>query len=166
LKNGKLCQTWTLPEIACSSMRQDSICIHSENYGRSRKGTPAKSVAPTAKGITITMLGAISQAEVIEILLKKPQTVSTLKKKKVNDTTAPVINDRVGTRTECFLAYLSNVMDVLDRNDMKGNYLVIDNSPIYTPAKVRDLVESRGYKCLYLPPYSPFLNPIEEFGPK
>ena len=48
------------------------------NYSRSRKGTPAKSVVPTTKGITITMLGAISQAEVIEILLKKPQTVSTL----------------------------------------------------------------------------------------
>ncbi|KAJ2559164.1 hypothetical protein EV175_000462 [Coemansia sp. RSA 1933] len=23
--------------------------------------------------------------------------------------------------------------------------------------------KSRGYKCLYLPPYLPFLNPIEEF---
>lgn len=74
-----------------------------------------------------------------------------------------MINDRVRTRTECFLAYLSNVMDVLDRNDMKGNYLVIDNSPIYTPDKVSDLVESTGYECLYLPPYTPFLNPIEQF---
>ena len=42
-------------------------------------------------------------------------------------------------------------------------YLVIDNSPIYTPDKVSDLVESTGYECLYLPPYTPFLNPIEQF---
>ena len=54
-------------------------------------------------------------------------------------------------------------MDVLDRNDIKGHYLVMDNASIHTPIKVRELVENRGYKCLYLPPYSPFLNPIEEF---
>jgi transposase len=46
---------------------------------------------------------------------------------------------------------------------MKGLNLVIDNAPINTPARVRDLVENTGYKCLYLPPYSPFLNLIEEF---
>ena len=49
---------------------------------------------------------------------------------------------------------------------MKGHFLVKDNAPIHTPLKVRELVESRGYKYLYLPPHSPFLNPIEEFWPK
>ena len=77
-----------------------------------------------------------------------------------------LVSSRVGTRTEHFLAYISNVMDVLDTNDMKGHYLVMDNAPIHTPVKVRELVEGRGYKCLYLPPYSPFLNPIEEFWSK
>ena len=77
-----------------------------------------------------------------------------------------MVSGRVGTRTEHFLAYISNVMDVLDKNDMKGLYLVMDNAPIHSPVKIRDLVESRGYKCLYLPPYSPFLNPIEEFWSK
>ena len=65
-----------------------------------------------------------------------------------------------------FLACLSNVMDVLDKNNIQGYYLVMDNAPIHTPAKVRDLVESRHYKCSYLPPYSPFLHPIEEFWSK
>ena len=49
---------------------------------------------------------------------------------------------------------------------MKGHFLVMDNAPIHTPLKVRELVESRCYKCLYLPPHSPFLNPIEEFWSK
>lgn len=31
---------------------------------------------------------------------------------------------------------------------------------------LRKLIEDRGYKCVYLPPYSPFLNPIEEFWSK
>jgi transposase len=55
---------------------------------------------------------------------------------------------------------------VLDRNDMKGHYLVMDNAAIHTPVKVRALVESRGYTHLYLSSYSPFLNPIEEFWSK
>jgi hypothetical protein len=66
-----------------------------------------------------------------------------------------VVNGRVGTRTEHFLAYISSVMDVLDRNNMKGHYPVMDNAPIHTSVKVRELVESRCYQCLYLPPYSP-----------
>jgi DDE superfamily endonuclease len=138
--------------------------LHTQrNYGRSRKGTPHKSTVPTAKGITITILGAISQAGVIDISLKKPQAVAISKKSKENDAKAMVLSGRVGTRTEHFLAYISNVMDVLDRNIMKGQYLIMDNAPIHTPVKVRELVESRGYKCLYLPPYSSFLNRSEEF---
>jgi hypothetical protein len=38
----------------------------------------------------------------------------------------------------------------------------MDNAPIHTPLNVYKLVESREYKCLYLLPYSPFLNPIEK----
>jgi hypothetical protein len=75
----------------------------------------------TAKGITITILGAISQAGVIDISLRKPQAVSISKKRKANDTRAMVVSGRVGTRAEHFLAYMSNVMDVLDRNNMKGH---------------------------------------------
>jgi DDE superfamily endonuclease len=84
----------------------------------------------------------------------------------LNDAKAMVVSGQVGTRIEHLLAYISNVMDVLDRNNMKRHYLVMDNAPIHTPIKVRELVESAGYKCLYLPPYSPFLNPIEEFWSK
>ena len=92
------------------------------NYGRSRKGTPAKGIVPTAKGITITILGAILHSGVIDISSKKPQAVSISKKRKAYDTTARVVSGRIGTRTEHFLTYISNVMDVLDRNDMKGHF--------------------------------------------
>jgi hypothetical protein len=69
---------------------------------------------------------------------------------------------RIGTRTEHFLAYISSVMDVLDRNIMKGQSLIMDNAPIHSPVKVRELMERRGYKCLHRPPYSSFLNRSEE----
>jgi transposase len=55
---------------------------------------------------------------------------------------------------------------VLDRNDMKVHYLVMDNDTTHSPVKLREIVESRDYKCMYLPPYSPCLNPIEAFWSK
>src|ERR1700692_1451367 len=100
----------------CVFIDKAGFNLHTQrNYGRSRNGTPAKGTIPTAKGVTITILGAISQAGVIDISLRKPQAVSVSKKRKANDTTATVVRGRVGTRTEHFLTYISTVMDVLDR---------------------------------------------------
>ena len=47
-----------------------------------------------------------------------------------------------------------------------GCYLVMDNALIHTNSGTRKMIDNRGYKCVYLPPYSPFLNPIEEFWSK
>ena len=47
--------------------------------------------------------------------------------------------------------------------ELKGFYLVMDNAPIHTHEAIDNLVTSRGYRCIYLPPYSPELNPIEQF---
>src|ERR1700733_12272837 len=95
----------------------------SRNFGRSLRGTPAKGIVPTGRGVTASILGAISQAGVIDIPLRKPQTASTSKKRKANGKSATVITGRIGTRTEHYLSYLSNIMDVLDRNNKKGLYL-------------------------------------------
>jgi transposase len=111
-------------------------------------------------------LGIISQAGVIDISLKKPQAVAISKKRKANDAKAMVVSGRVGTGTEHFLTFISNIMDVLERNIMKGQYLIMYNAPIHTPVKLCELLVSRCYKCLYIPPYSPILNPIEEFWSK
>jgi transposase len=40
--------------------------------------------------------------------------------------------------------------------------VVMDNLSSHKGPRVRELVEGRGCKLLYLPPYSPDLNPIEE----
>ena len=39
--------------------------------------------------------------------------------------------------------------------------LVIDNASIHKVAGIREMVEGRGARLLYLPSYSPDLNPIE-----
>lgn len=46
---------------------------------------------------------------------------------------------------------------------MKGHYLIMDNAPIHTAKVTGEIIEESGYKYIYLPPYSPELNPIEQF---
>ncbi|MDP8948957.1 MAG: IS630 family transposase [Actinomycetota bacterium] len=43
-----------------------------------------------------------------------------------------------------------------------GRILVMDNLSAHKTEKARELVEARGCELLYLPPYSPDFNPIEE----
>jgi len=43
-----------------------------------------------------------------------------------------------------------------------GQIVVMDNLSAHKGGRVRELVEERGCELLFLPPYSPDLNPIEE----
>ena len=43
-----------------------------------------------------------------------------------------------------------------------GQIVVMDNLSAHKGERVRELIEGRGCELLYLPPYSPDLNPIEE----
>jgi transposase len=38
----------------------------------------------------------------------------------------------------------------------------MDNLAAHKPDRVRELIEDRGCELVYLPPYSPDYNPIEE----
>ena len=44
-----------------------------------------------------------------------------------------------------------------------GQYVVMDNAAFHKSQKIKDLIESVGCKVIFLPPYSPDLNPIEKF---
>ena len=44
----------------------------------------------------------------------------------------------------------------------KGDVVVLDNLPAHKVAGVREAIRVKGASLLYLPPYSPDLNPIEQ----
>lgn len=49
-------------------------------------------------------------------------------------------------------------------NELKpGQFVVMDNASFHKSQKTRELIESVGCKLIFLPPYSPDLNPIEKF---
>ncbi|KAG1376531.1 hypothetical protein G6F61_007518 [Rhizopus arrhizus] len=69
-----------------------------------------------------------------------------------------------GTTTVHFIKFMNVLLDIMDLNeDLKENYLVMDNCTIHKSKPMMRKIESRGYKLMYLPPYSPELNPIEQF---
>jgi len=60
---------------------------------------------------------------------------------------------------EVFLAYVQQFLAPALRF---GDIVVIDNLSSHKVAGVREAVEAAGASLLYLPPYSPDLNPIEQ----
>ena len=71
--------------------------------------------------------------------------------------TAPFVHDGAMNGT-VFLAYVSQV---LVPTLAPGDVVVMDNLPAHKAAGVRDTIEAAGARLLYLPPYSPDFNPIE-----
>ena len=44
-----------------------------------------------------------------------------------------------------------------------GQVVIMDNASFHKSKKIKDLIESAGCRLIFLPPYSPDLNPIEKF---
>jgi molybdenum-dependent DNA-binding transcriptional regulator ModE len=152
-------------EKNCVFVDESGFNFHiSRSRGWSKKGNTSKTNVPKARGNNISMIGAICNKGVINLSLRKPSTLSS-KKRKADGTTIDV-STRVGTRTEHFLNYLENLLNILDACNLKGYYILMDNASIHTSNEVKDMITSRGYRYKYFPPYSPFLNAIELFWSK
>ena len=63
------------------------------------------------------------------------------------------------TTREVFEAYLKSALAPSLRS---GQVVVMDNLSAHKGGRVREIVEGAGCELVYLPPYSPDLNPIEE----
>jgi transposase len=58
-------------------------------------------------------------------------------------------------------AFLAYVRQVLAPTLRHGDTVIMDNLPAHKVAGVREAIEAAGAQLLYLPSYSPDLNPIE-----
>ena len=58
-----------------------------------------------------------------------------------------------------FETYLERILAPTLR---RGQVVVMDNLTAHKGERVRQLIEQRGCELVYLPPYSPDFNPIEE----
>lgn len=67
------------------------------------------------------------------------------------------------TDTDVFLAYVQHVLVPQLRT---GDVVILDNLQPHKPQQVREMIEAAGAALLYLPPYSPDFNPIENMWSK
>lgn len=103
--------------------------------GRALVGERAVGRAPKNHGINLTIVGAIALDGVRALMAYEG-----------------------GTTREAFLAF---VRDALVPSLRRRDVVVMDNLRAHYTAGVQSAIEAAGASVLYLPPYSPELNPIE-----
>jgi transposase len=103
--------------------------------GRARRGERLKAQAPFGHWKTQTFIAGL----------------------RCDELTAPWLVDSAMTRT-IFEAYIeTQLAPTLE----PGDVVILDNLPAHKSAKADQLLNERGAWFLFLPPYSPDLNPIE-----
>jgi transposase len=105
-------------------------------YAWSRRGRRAFGSAPKNWGKNVTLLASITREGL-----------------------GPCLAVEGSTTREVFEAYLEGVLaPTLEA----GRIVVMDNLSAHKGGKVKEIIEGRGCELVFLPPYSPDLNPIEQ----
>lgn len=105
-------------------------------YGWAARAERVSEAVPAGHWRTLTVLAALTTAGVlVSMTIESP------------------------TDGDVFLAF---VEQVLGPRLEPGHVVILDNLSAHKVEGVRPLVESRGAQLLYLPPYSPDFNPIEQ----
>lgn len=76
----------------------------------------------------------------------------------LDGTDAPLIFEGAMSK----LVFESYVEQMLAPTLRQGDIVVMDNLSSHKSEKVRNMIDSRGARLVFLPPYSPDLNPIEK----
>lgn len=105
------------------------------DYARSPKGTRATDSAPFVRGEKLSMIGAISLDD-FECIMTIDGSVD-------------------GRVFEVF------TREMLAPKLKEGDIVVLDNLRVHYNKKAKEIIEEKGAKLVFLPPYSPELNPIE-----
>lgn len=109
-------------------------------YARAEGGTRANDAVPLNTGVSTTILSSVRISG---------ETIHTTFSGAVNG--------------ERFKEYLR---DFLAGSLHTGDIVIMDNLRSHKVAGVAELIEATGAMILYLPPYSPDLNPIEQMWSK
>lgn len=95
-------------------------------------------------------------------LVNTPCNTTIVSSIRLNGQTAHIVYQG-GTTKERFVEYLKNTLiPALSKDDI----IVMDNMPSHHAKVVKQVLDSFKIKYLYLPPYSPDLNPIEKMWSK
>ena len=110
-------------------------------YGRSLRGANAESVIPNIRSRNISVVAALSHTGVVHY---------------------EILNGN--GNAERFAHFIDDLAHARDIGGYSNETIIVmDNVAFHRSPIVREIIELRGFQTCYLPPYSPFLNPIESF---
>ena len=108
----------------------------SARYAYSPKGKRAYAQVPRNRGANTTLLASMSLEGM-----------------------GPCLAVEGATTTTVFETYVEKILAPSLRG---GQIVMLDNLGAHKSERARELIEGRGCQLLFLPPYSPDFNPIEE----
>jgi transposase len=108
----------------------------SPTYGWTKKGERAYCAVPRNRGKNTTVLSSMTLEGM-----------------------GPTLTVEGATTSVVFETYVQRVLAPTLR---RGQVVVMDNLSAHKGERIRELIERRGCELIYLPAYSPDLNPIEE----
>ena len=109
-------------------------------YGRCANGQRLVAAAPDGHWKTTTFVAGLRQSGIIAPLVLDGPMNGPICRAYVEQALAPALEP--------------------------GDVVVLDNLPAHKVAGVKEAIASRGASLMYLPPYSPDLNPIEQMFAK
>jgi transposase len=104
-------------------------------YGRAPRGERAVGSVPQNYGENLTVIGALSVGGLQAVMTVEGATDGDVFREYVEQVLCPTLQ--------------------------AGDVVVMDNLGAHKVSGVRESIESKGAEVIYLPPYSPDLNPIE-----
>ncbi len=126
-----------IPEDKCCYIDETGSCLNmTPLYGRSLQGERVYDEKPTDPGVRVNTVAILTQEGI-----KASYTYT-------------------GSLTaKLFILYLDTFVLPLWN---KEHTLILDRHPVHRAESVQNYLKKKGIQFLYLPPYSPELNPIEE----
>lgn len=106
----------------------------------SPKGTRARQVTDLRRGLRYQILPAYTQEGVLLVRVYEGSTDGRL-----------------------FEDYISQLLEHCNPFPGPRSVLIMDNASIHKNARIKQLCDAAGVMLIYLPPYSPDLNPIEQW---
>ncbi|KAG2224060.1 hypothetical protein INT45_004941 [Circinella minor] len=124
----------------------------------SKKGKASEVEVSTQQGTNLSVLGCMSWYGLLALSQQVPKPIGSKKCKIVSkDNGLPH-----GTSSSHFLLFFQEISSVSKNLGLESMYIVMDNATIHKTSEVLQAICNNGHISPFLPPYSPFLHPIEE----
>ena len=112
-------------------------------FGRARRGEHASLPVANSRGRNISACAAMSDDGLLHEIIRPG-----------------------AYNTEHFCAFLTSLFVILSGMGRSHCWIILDNVRFHHSASVRTCTEQHGHHLVFLPPYSPMLNPIESLFSK